>query len=209
MVDKRILKGLYVLSDSVLTPPQSILAQMERVLKSGVRIIQFRDKDAKDEELEEICRALQHLCNQYNALFIINDRLELACKINADGLHVGEDDAGYDEARKKMGYDKIIGVSCYDDVQRALKYANAGADYVAFGACFASSSKPSAKVIDLEILKKAKETLNVPICVIGGINHSNISTLVPYGVEMYSFISAIYENDTIEKNIEQLKKAIL
>ena len=208
MVDKRALHGLYVLTDAFLTPRETVLKQIERVLKSGVRIIQFRDKYATDEALETTCHALQQLCDRYSAIFIINDRLELALKINADGLHVGEDDASYEEARKRLGAEKIIGVSCYDDLQRAQKYALIGADYVAFGACFPSPTKPSAKVIDLAILQEAKKRLNVPICVIGGITQTTIKTLLPYGVDIYSLISAVYENDAIEDNINQLKKAI-
>ncbi len=209
MVNKELLKGLYVLTDAFLTPQKSILDQVERVLKSGVRIIQFRDKYATDEELIPICQALQHLCDCYGAIFMINDRLDLACEVKADGLHVGEEDASYEEARMRLGRDKIIGISCYDDVQRAQKYAALGVDYVAFGACFPSATKPSAKVIDLDILSQAKQKLNVPICVIGGINQETILKLLPYHMDMYALIGAIYQDDKIEENIAQLKKVLL
>ncbi|ARU48296.1 Thiamine-phosphate synthase [Sulfurospirillum diekertiae] len=143
MLDKEQLKGLYVLTDATLTPTESMLEQVERVLKSGVKVIQYRDKYASDEEAEKQCIRLQALCDVYEAIFIIDDRLEIAYRINADGLHVGEDDVSYEEARARLGEDKIIGVSCYGDLERAKKYANLGADYVAFGAFFPSPHQTS------------------------------------------------------------------
>lgn len=205
MAKQGLLKGVYVLTDAYLTPKESILTQMERVLKTGVSVIQFRDKYASDEEAESTCRALQALCNRYNALFIIDDRLALAKKIDADGLHVGEDDVSFEEARAVLGNEKIIGVSCYGDVSRALKYEALGADYVAFGSFFDSPTKPNSKVVPREVLKEAKEVLQVPICAIGGINASNIASLAQYDIAMYSVISAVFENDRIEENIQRIR----
>lgn len=208
MLDKEQLKGLYVLTDATLTPTESMLEQVERVLKSGVKVIQYRDKYASDEEAEKQCIRLQALCDVYEAIFIIDDRLEIAYRINADGLHVGEDDVSYEEARARLGEDKIIGVSCYGDLERAKKYANLGADYVAFGAFFPSPTKPHAKMVAPEILKMAKEQLSVPICAIGGINAENIEQLSCYDIAMYSLISAVYKDDAIEENLEKLHTKI-
>ena len=205
MAKQGLLKGIYVLTDAYLTPKESILTQMERVLKTDVSVIQFRDKYASDEEAESTCRALQALCNRYNALFIIDDRLALAKKIDADGLHVGEDDVSFEEARAVLGNEKIIGVSCYGDVSRALKYEALGADYVAFGSFFDSPTKPNSKVVPRDVLKEAKEVLQVPICAIGGINASNIASLAQYDIAMYSVISAVFENDRIEENIQRIR----
>ncbi|WP_041959879.1 thiamine phosphate synthase [Sulfurospirillum arsenophilum] len=204
MLNKELLKGLYVLTDATLTPTESMLEQVERVLKSGVNVIQYRDKYATDEEAEKQCIRLQALCDVYEAVFIIDDRLEIAYRINADGLHVGEDDVSYEEARALLGEDKIIGVSCYGNIERAQKYASLGADYVAFGSFFPSPTKPHAKVVDPEVLKVAKEKLNVPICAIGGINEENIELLSRYDIAMYSLISAVYKDDAIEENLEKL-----
>jgi len=208
MLDKEQLKGLYVLTDATLTPTESMLEQVERVLKSGVKVIQYRDKYASDEEAEKQCIRLQALCDVYEAIFIIDDRLEIAYRINADGLHVGEDDVSYEEARARLGEDKIIGVSCYGDLESAKKYANLGADYVAFGAFFPSPTKPHAKMVAPEILKMAKEQLSVPICAIGGINEENIQLLSCYDIAMYSLISAVYKDDAIEENLEKLHTKI-
>lgn len=208
MLDKSLLKGLYVLTDATLTPEETMLEQIERVLKSGVKVIQYRDKEATDEEAEKQCLRLQALCDYYEAVFIIDDRLELAHRINADGLHVGEDDVSYEEARTLLGADKIIGVSCYGNIERAQKYANLGADYVAFGSFFPSPTKPHAKVVEPDVLKIAKETLSVPICAIGGISEENIELLSCYDIAMYSLISAVYKDDTIEENLEKLHAKI-
>lgn len=208
MLNKELLKGLYVLTDATLTPTETMLEQVERVLKSGVSVIQYRDKYATDEEAEKQCIRLQALCDYYEAVFIIDDRLDIAHRINADGLHVGEDDVSYEEARALLGADKIIGVSCYGNIERAQKYANLGADYVAFGSFFPSPTKPHAKVVDPEVLKVAKEKLSVPICAIGGINEENIEQLSRYDIAMYSLISAVYKDDEIEENLEKLHAKI-
>jgi thiamine-phosphate pyrophosphorylase len=208
MLNKDLLKGLYVLTDATLTPTESMLEQVERVLKSGVTIIQYRDKYASDEEAEKQCIRLQALCDYYEAVFIIDDRLEIAHRIHADGLHVGEDDVSYEEARALLGDDKIIGVSCYGDIERAKKYANLGADYVAFGSFFPSPTKPHAKIVDPELLQTAKTQLSVPICAIGGITEETIALLSRYDIAMYSLISAVYKDDKIEENLERLQAKI-
>ena len=208
MSKQELLKGIYVLSDAVLTPNETILSQMERVLKAGVSVIQFREKYASDDDIELTCKKICALCRRYNALFIIDDRAHLAKKVDADGLHVGEDDISYEEARAIMGEDKIIGISCYGDIKRALKYEALGADYVAFGAFFPSPTKPHSKVVPLEILVEAKKVLHVPICAIGGINEANIGEVARSGIAMYSVISAVYLDDRIEENIKVLQEKI-
>ncbi len=208
MKNRALLKGIYVLSDAHLTPKATVLAQMERVLKSGVHVIQYRDKHATHDEALLTCKALQALCDTYEALFIVDDRLDIACKINADGLHIGEDDVSYEEARLALGNEAIIGISCYGDIERALRYEALGADYVAFGSFFPSPTKPHSKVVPLDVLEEAKQALHVPICAIGGINLSNIGDIARYGIAMVSLISAVYENDAIEENIQNLHDAL-
>lgn len=208
MSKKAQLQGIYVLSDAHLTPKETILSQMKRVLESGVSVIQFREKYASDAQIELTCKAIQALCRQYKALFIIDDRAELVKKIDADGLHVGKEDIDYVEARALLGNAKIIGVSCYGDIQRAKHYEALGADYVAFGSFFPSPTKPNSPVVPLSILKEAKALLNIPICAIGGINVSNINEVAQSGIDMYALISAVYKNDTIEDNIKALHETI-
>ena len=199
------LKGLYVLSDDSLTPPQTILAQMKEVLEFGVSIIQLRDKTRSDAELEPIAQDLQKLCKEYGATFIINDRINLAQKIGADGLHIGIDDGSLHEARRILP-NAIIGVSCYGDIERAKEAAEGGADYVAFGSFFPSPTKPHSKTVLLEIIQKAKAELSVPICVIGGINSENIHLVKD--ADMISIVSAAYTPNSISQNLASLQKAI-
>ena len=207
MTKKELLKGIYVLSDATLTPLETILSQIERVLKSGVSVVQFREKYATDEALEFTCRALGALCKKYNALFIIDDRVHLAKKVDADGLHVGMDDVSYEEAREILG-DKIIGISCYGDIERAKHYESLGVDYVAFGSFFPSPTKPKAKVVPLDVLERARRVLTIPICAIGGISAENINAVAKSNIAMYSVISAVYKDDAIEENIKVLQDKI-
>lgn len=200
------LKGIYVLSDDTLTPPQTILTQMKEVLEFGVRVIQLRDKTRSDEELEPIARDLQNLCKDFGSTFIINDRINLAQKIGADGVHIGIEDGSLHEARLLLP-NAIIGVSCYEDLDRAKEAVEGGADYVAFGSFFPSPTKPHSKTVPLEIIRRAKEELSVPICVIGGINSQNIHLVKES--DMISIVSAAYTPNSISQNLASLQKAIL
>jgi thiamine-phosphate pyrophosphorylase len=200
------LKGLYVLTDDKLTPLSTITSQVKELLESQVKVIQFRDKIHSDSQIAPIAQELQNLCTEFEATFIINDRVDLAKKIGADGVHIGMDDTSLTKARKLLP-NAIIGVSCYGDLNRAKEAQKLGASYVAFGACFSSSTKPQAKPISLEIIKKAKEEISIPICVIGGINKKNIHLVKD--ADLISVVSAAYKPDTIAKNISSLQRALL
>lgn len=200
-----LLKGLYVLSDEHLTPDETVFEQIKRVLESGVSVVQYRHKSAQDEESLLICKALLTLCHEYDALFIIDDRVQLAHAIDADGVHIGMEDTPYEEARALLGEDKIIGVSCYGDIERALHYEALGADYVAFGSFFASPTKPHAGLVPLSVLEEAKERLHVPICAIGGITAQTIAQVAHYDIAMYAIVSAVYADDCIEANLKTLQ----
>ncbi len=191
------LKGLYLITDNKLTPDSSILYQVEEALKGGARIIQLRDKEKTDDELEKTAYLLKELISKYNALFIINDRVELAKKINADGVHIGDGDYTLKQTREILK-DKIIGVSCYGDINKGLEAEKNGASYVAFGAVFSSMIKKNAKVIGVDILKEAKRKIKIPICAIGGINSDNISN-IDSNVDMKAIISAIWGDEVKDK----------
>ena len=199
------LKGLYVLSDDFLTPPQTIHEQMKEALEFGVRVIQLRDKTRSDADLEPIARDLQKLCKEYNATFIINDRVHLAQKIGADGLHIGIDDGSLHEARLLLP-NAIIGVSCYGDIKRAKEAEEGGADYVAFGSFFPSPTKPQSKTIPLKIIQRAKSEISLPICAIGGINSQNIHLVKD--AHMIAIVSAAYKPNSISQNLASLQRAI-
>lgn len=200
------LKGLYVITDEHLTPDETVHQYVEEVLKAGASVIQYRNKTKSDDEVEEICRELQRLCSSYHVPFIIDDRPHLAAKIGADGLHIGKNDMHIQEARKIFP-EGIIGVSCYGSIKKAKEAQEEGADYVAFGSFFPSPTKPHSGVISINVLHKAKEALQIPVCAIGGISQTNIQQVAAAGPDMISVVSAAFEGD-ISQNISNLIKGM-
>ena len=202
-----MLKGLYLITDSTLTPDETILEQVETALKSGVKIFQFREKNRTDREVFQVTRLLKELIiDKYRAIFLIDDRVELAKQINASGVHIGKDDISIEEAREIIGKDKIIGVSCYGNLNYAEDMQNRGANYVAFGSFFASSTKPHSKVVDKKVLSEAKNRLKIPICAIGGITAENSDQLS--NSDMISVISDVWSNPNITKRVQDYKNWI-
>jgi thiamine-phosphate pyrophosphorylase len=200
------LSGLYAITDEVLTPDETVLSQVERALKSGVKIIQYRNKNGSDEEIEPIITALQNLCRIHGATLIVDDRACLVAKLGVDGLHIGKDDISYAEARGIVGEETIIGVSCYGSLSRAKTMQEVGANYVAFGSLYPSPTKPHSGIIKHSVVKRAMEELDIPVCVIGGISQDNIDEVWDLGVDMVSVVSAIFEDDAIEERIEKLQR---
>ncbi|WP_296824841.1 thiamine phosphate synthase [Sulfurovum sp.] len=202
----KLLKGLYVISDEHLTPDEYIVHYIEDALNAGASIIQYRNKTKSDMEVEEVCKVLQELCSQHNVPFIIDDRPHLAGKIGADGLHIGKDDMPLSEARKIFPKG-IIGVSCYGSIRKAKEAQVEGADYVAFGSFFASPTKPHSGIVSMNVLHKAKETLNIPICAIGGISQTNIGEIADTNTDMIAVVSAAFEGNT-QQNVSNLIKGM-
>lgn len=201
-----LLKGVYAITDEILTPKEIILEQVEKALEGGIALLQFRDKTATDDEIETLTIHLLHLCRLHNVPFVMDDRPSLAQKIGADGLHIGKDDMPLKEARS-IFTKGFIGVSCYGSVRKALEAQEEGADYVAFGSFFPSPTKPHSGIISMSVLAKAKEALAIPICAIGGINVTNIHEVAVFKPDMFSVVSAIWEGN-IHRNIKQLKQGM-
>lgn len=201
-----ILKGLYVITDEYLTPDESVIAYVEDALIAGANIVQYRNKTKSDEEVEDTCRALQAICSHYSVPFIIDDRPHLATKIHADGIHIGKDDMPLDEARKIFPKG-IIGVSCYGSIRKAKEAQEEGADYVAFGSFFASPTKPHSGIISMNVLHKAKEAVDIPICAIGGISESNIGQIASTDIDMISVVSSAFMGNT-QNNVRKLIKGM-
>ncbi|MCX2716622.1 thiamine phosphate synthase [Helicobacter sp. MIT 21-1697] len=195
---KTILQGIYAISDEILTPYEILPQCIESALKAGVRIFQLRDKSHSDAWLKPYALQAMALCERYDALFVLNDRLELALEINAPALHLGKDDNEFMEARAR--FSGILGASSYGDLERAQSLERLGADYVAFGAFFASPTKPNAPLAPLEILESAKATLSIPICAIGGINTTNIHLLK--NANMCAVISALWQHKIQDSPLE-------
>lgn len=202
----QLLNGLYVITDEYLTPDETVHSYVEDALTAGASIVQYRNKTKSDEEVEKICQILQSLCRRHNVPFIIDDRPHLAAKIGADGLHIGKNDMSIQEARKVFP-EGIIGVSCYGSIKKAKEAQEEGANYVAFGSFFPSPTKPHSGVISMNVLHKAKEALDIPICAIGGISRTNIGQIAATQTDMISVVSAAFKGNTKE-NVANLIKGM-
>ncbi|CAA6801152.1 MAG: Thiamin-phosphate pyrophosphorylase (EC [uncultured Sulfurovum sp.] len=199
------LQGLYVISDDVLTPNKTIIEQITQALEGGARIVQLRNKQGTLEEIKALSIEVQELCHKHNALFVLNDQIELAIELDVDGLHIGRSDHHrFEEIRKD--FKGIIGVSCYDSISMAKEFEKMGADYAAFGSFFHSPTKPNSNVIDLRVLETAHEQLNIPVCAIGGINLSNVQELLNHKPDMISVISDIWSTDDIKQQAQNYTK---
>lgn len=190
------LQGLYAITDSGLLPRRDFVAGVEQALQGGARIIQYRDKTRAQEQRLLQAQALRELCSQHQAILIINDDIALAKQVQADGVHLGLNDRSISQARTVLGSDAIIGVSCYNRIDLAQTAAAEGADYLAFGAFFASPTKPRAAKAELALLQRA-QTLNLPICAIGGITTDNAASLITAGADMLAVISAVFGSEDI------------
>ena len=184
------IKGLYAVTPDV-ADTALLLAKVETVLAAGARLLQYRNKSADAARRGEQARALRAVCRRHAATLIINDDVTLARAIDADGVHVGADDPALALAREQLGSQKIIGVSCYDDLPRARAAATQGADYVAFGSFFASAVKPDAVRAPLSVLPAAR-AFGVPVVAIGGITLDNAGGLIAAGADAVAVISALF-----------------
>ena len=168
---------------------------MEEALAGGdVACLQLRLKEVEDSAIRRATRILQPIVQQHGVAFIMNDRPDLAVELDCDGVHVGEEDMPYAEARRLLGADRIVGVTCGDSRHRALVAAEAGADYVAFGAFFASATKAAKHRAHPELLRDWSETTVVPCVAIGGITQQNCGPLVEAGADFLAVIGAIWSH---------------
>ena len=184
------IRGVYAITPDLADNGQ-LVAKVAAVLAGGVRLLQYRNKTGEHNMRRAQVGALLELCRQYGARLIVNDDVELARELDADGVHVGADDAAIPAARARLGRSKLIGASCYNDLVRAQAAAAAGADYVAFGSFFASSVKPGAARAQLSVLPAARR-LGLPVVAIGGITLDNAGQLIAAGADAIAVISALF-----------------
>ncbi|MGQ0586025.1 MAG: thiamine phosphate synthase [Gammaproteobacteria bacterium] len=187
------LHGLYAItSDTLCRAPGQLARAVEAALAGGARLIQYRDKESDAAARQHTARALLELCRTHNALFIVNDDVELALAIGADGVHLGNKDLPLREARRRLGGLATIGVSCANALERAITAQGEGASYVAFGRFFPSRTKPEAPQAELALLRQAREKLHIPICAIGGITPANARPLVEAGAAMIAAVEGVF-----------------
>ena len=197
---------IYAISDDVLMPENLALEYAREILECGVKFFQFRSKKAVKNE--KLASEILNLCEKFGTKFIVNDDVKFAKKIGAKAVHLGKDDEGIKEAFEILGKDAYVGVSCYNEINLAINAAKNGASYAAFGSVFTSPTKPNAPKCGLEVVKEAKQILNLPVCVIGGINETNIGSLSHAKPDLIAVISAIYKDGNIKENIKNLQKII-
>jgi thiamine-phosphate pyrophosphorylase len=185
--------GLYAITPAAISDAEILLARVGAVLEGGARMLQFRDKHRPAEERLLVARRLSELCRRQRALFLVNDDVELALAAGADGVHLGQSDGDVLQARARLGLRAVIGVTCHNSLALALRAQEMGADYVAFGRFFPSTTKPSAPPASRETLRAAGMELSIPIVAIGGITAHNGASLLEAGAHWLAAIGALFD----------------
>ena len=196
---------LYAVTDSHWLNGRTLHSVVKESLEGGVTFVQLREKQLDEAHFMEEAKDLQVLCREYNVPFIINDNVDIALAMDADGVHVGQSDMEAGDVRAKLGPDKIIGVSA-QTVEQALLAQERGADYLGVGAVFHTDSKADAADISHETLKAITEAVDIPVIAIGGISKENVSELSGTGICGIAVISAIFAEKDIKNATKKLKK---
>jgi thiamine-phosphate pyrophosphorylase len=192
MVNQLHITGLYAIADTHYLDDTRLIEAVTQAIAGGARIIQYRDKKHTAAERMRQASELARLCRQLDALFIINDDVMLAKESQADGVHLGREDASLAQAREQFGPQAIIGVSCYNELARAEAAEKQGADYIAFGRFFPSRTKPQAVQASLDLLREAKMKLHIPVVAIGGITPENGASLIAAGADALAVIEGVF-----------------
>ena len=196
---------LYAVTDRHWLGEETLYEQVEKALKGGATFVQLREKDMSEEEFFEEAIEIKELCKKYRVPFVINDNTEIARRMDADGVHVGQSDMEAGNVRKILGPDKIIGVSAGTVEEARLAEAH-GADYLGVGAVFPTGSKADATDVSHDTLKAICEAVNIPVIAIGGITRDNVSMLSGTGIAGIAVISAIFGQEDITAATTDLRK---
>jgi thiamine-phosphate pyrophosphorylase len=199
--------SLYVITDEKIGLGRSHIFLAEEALKGGATVIQLRDKEKSGRELYKIGVKLREITKKYGGLFIVNDRLDIALAVGADGVHLGMNDLPISVARRIAGNNFIIGASV-SSPEEAILAEKEGADYISAQSVFETSSKEDVKVIGLEGLKAIVKVSSLPVIAIGGINRDNVRDVMKTGVKGIAVISAVVSKEDVRSAAEELKKLI-
>lgn len=194
---------LYAVTDRTWTTDKTLMQQVKEALEGGITFLQLREKHLEEDEFIKEAKEMKELAAKYQVPFVINDNIKVALAVDADGVHIGQDDMSVEEARKLLGDDKIIGVSAHN-VKEARKAQEGGADYLGVGAVCATSTKKDANVVSKEEIKKIRDSVDIPIVAIGGIKKENISTLKGTNVDGVAVVSAIFGAENIVEDTKEL-----
>ncbi|MGX8694522.1 MAG: thiamine phosphate synthase [Methanobrevibacter sp.] len=196
--------SLYLVTDNS-DDEEKFLKTIEEAIKGGVSVVQIREKTADTLDFYKLALRVKEITTKYNIPLIINDRVDIALAIDADGVHVGQSDMPCDVTRKLIGPDKILGISAAT-IDEAKKAESDGADYIGTGAVFPTSTKDDAPSVTKEELKEIVDSINIPVVAIGGINLENAHELTDTGIAGLSVVSAIMSSDNPQKSSEKLLK---
>ncbi|MDH5394979.1 MAG: thiamine phosphate synthase [Gammaproteobacteria bacterium] len=201
----KTLSGIYAITDAKLMGAD-LITKAEDAINGGIRVLQYRNKNAPAAQQFTEASTLATLCRNKNVTFIINDNVELAKSVNADGVHLGQQDTHLSKARQQLGNNKIIGVTCNNQLEYALTAQSGGADYVAFGRFFNSQTKPGAPHADISLLTHARSAISIPVVAIGGITYETAPLLLQQGADMLAIIHGIFAQQDIINATRQFVK---
>lgn len=196
---------LYAVTDRSWLNGETLYSQVEKALKGGATFVQLREKELDTDHFLEEAREIKELCRKYQVPFVINDNVDIALAMDADGVHVGQSDMEAGDVRSKLGPDKIIGVSA-QTVEQAILAEQRGADYLGVGAVFHTGSKADAEDVSHETLKEICKAVHIPVIAIGGISRDNVLTLSGSGICGIAVISALFAQPDIQAAARELKK---
>ena len=205
MPERSALRGLYA-----ITPDDNLLPRLSALVGSalagGVKLVQYRNKFAPAPLKRAQAAEMLRICRAADAKLIINDDLWLAVEIGADGVHLGREDGDIRMARQALGPKRLLGVSCYDSLERAEQAAAEGADYLGIGSVFASVTKPEATRASLELLDEVKRRLDIPVAAIGGITLNNVKQVIDAGADMVAVITDLFNTMNIQERAAAYQK---
>ena len=199
--------AVYAVTDRYWLKDETLAQVVEKAILGGTTFVQLREKNATDEEFLQLALDVQKVCKKYNVPFVINDNVELAAKIGADGVHVGQSDMNALDVRALVGPDKILGVSA-QTVEQAVLAEKQGADYLGVGAVFRTSMKDDADYVPYETLKAICDAVTIPVVAIGGITADNMHELKGSGICGVSVISSIFGKEDITAAAAELKQKV-
>lgn len=194
---------LYAVTDSAWVGKQTLVEQVKDALEGGITFLQLREKSLNQEEFLQEALEIKQLATAYKVPFVINDDIEIAKQMDADGVHVGQDDMSPREVRKILGADKIVGVSVHN-IEEAVLAQEAGADYLGLGAIFPTTTKKDAKPINQDFIKEICDSVTIPVVGIGGINESNMNLLYGTHLDGVALVSAIFGAKDIKQETKKL-----
>jgi len=196
------IKGLYA-----ITPDEKNLSilksKVESSIKGGAKLVQYRSKILSKNDQKKQAEEIKKICDYYQIPLIINDDIELCSILDADGVHLGENDENLEKARFILGPEKIVGVSCYNSIDRVKISQDKGATYIALGACFQSATKPNAPIASADLIALVLKNFQVPLVAIGGITLENIDLIIKEGVECCAVINSLFKSQDIEGTAKQ------